>query len=422
MVRDKQVESIDAERLTLQNRSLDKTKLLLRSLSDLLKDKASPFASIEYKALDLEKASLVDSLDTLLELEPTSVKAGVDSTPRVQIGGLHADYWEGLAFLKKQDAAFADDGETRSEQQPGKSGSSNRKNTSILWLGSSVGNFHRDEAVDFLRNVQLAPGDTMLIGVDSCDDKEMIETAYNDPEVCLAFVIAGSIVSDYRIFQGVTASFILEGVNQAGITLHGSSDSALNANNFDYVNRYDKAIGRHEVSSSCGKRNINHLHSLTSSLPGVRSLQSRRSGDSATRNERQASIEHLAEEGRVRADRGLRLHLITKLICAHQVSSYRSVVQVHASGSSCTLPRRRLQACPAVERQASLTHDLPLGTTCCSFPVQFARPQRNRRQDSLEPIRNAFSRGVASDVADVGYVDSKCFCVLVSRLCTYHSL
>lgn len=50
-------------------------------------------------------------------------------------------------------------------------------------------------------------------------------------------------------FQGVTASFILEGVTQAGLTLHGTATkSPLHADNFDYVNRYDKAIGRHEVN------------------------------------------------------------------------------------------------------------------------------------------------------------------------------
>lgn len=114
----------------------------------------------------------------------------------MQIAGLHADYWEGLAFLKGQDGAslgaipreiISDYKLDRKSQADGYYTPTRAppadKQTSILWLGSSVGNFHRNEAVDFLRNVQLAPGDTMLIGVDSCDDKEMVETAYNDPEV-----------------------------------------------------------------------------------------------------------------------------------------------------------------------------------------------------------------------------------------------
>lgn len=36
----------------------------------------------------------------------------------------------------------------------------------------STGNFHRDEAADFLRGFSsvLTPGDTMLVGLDSCLD------------------------------------------------------------------------------------------------------------------------------------------------------------------------------------------------------------------------------------------------------------
>lgn len=55
--------------------------------------------------------------------------------------------------------------------------------TSIMWLGSSCGNYTREEAVDFLRNIEPREGDTMLIGIDGCADGPRIETAYNDPEV-----------------------------------------------------------------------------------------------------------------------------------------------------------------------------------------------------------------------------------------------
>jgi hypothetical protein len=98
-----------------------------------------------------------------------------DASPRVHIGGLHADYWEGLAHLK--------DGASSNGSDSHGALASTTQTTSIFWLGSSIGNFRREDAVEFLKNVHLAPGDTMLIGIDSCDDVEMIETAYDDPEV-----------------------------------------------------------------------------------------------------------------------------------------------------------------------------------------------------------------------------------------------
>lgn len=63
------------------------------------------------------------------------------------------------------------------------SGEPTRRATSIMWLGSSCGNYTREEAVQFLRNIDLREGDTMLIGIDGCADGPRIEKAYNDPEV-----------------------------------------------------------------------------------------------------------------------------------------------------------------------------------------------------------------------------------------------
>ncbi|KAK4056348.1 hypothetical protein OIO90_002491 [Microbotryomycetes sp. JL221] len=209
--------------------SLDKTKHLLRSCSKILKRADSPLKAISYKALDLEHQSLVDSLDTLLEIEPDSVKAECDASPRVHVAGLHADYWEGLSHLQSQ--AVTD--EHRSKAESGTPAVSDAGQIlSIMWLGSSVGNFHRDEAVEFLRNVKLAPGDTMIIGVDSCDDKAKVENAYNDPE-------------------GVTRRFIFEGVDHAGRTLHPGGSSPLHSRNFEYVSHYNTGLGRHEAYLRC---------------------------------------------------------------------------------------------------------------------------------------------------------------------------
>lgn len=183
---------------------LDKTRLLLRSLTKILK-RPDGLDAIDYKALDLERASLVSSLSSLVEQEPDTVKVSADASPRVQVAGLHADYWEGLAHLKDDRDSEQGSPVSRTSELSSSpsdvlssggsdcSGSSSpssfasipeqKKTTSILWLGSSVGNFDRQEAVEFLKNVILAPGDTMLIGIDNCDDKAKIEEAYNDPQV-----------------------------------------------------------------------------------------------------------------------------------------------------------------------------------------------------------------------------------------------
>lgn len=103
---------------------------------------------------------------------------------------------------------------------------------SLLWLGSSIGNFTRSGATSFLANIVsnvLQAGDTMLIGIDNCSDAEMIVTGYNDP-------------------KGVTSRFIMEGVDHAGRTLHGNvQGGGLKSENFEYVTRWNQVQGRHEV-------------------------------------------------------------------------------------------------------------------------------------------------------------------------------
>ena len=50
------------------------------------------------------------------------------------------------------------------------------------------------------------------------------------------------------ILQGVTRAFILEGIDVAGRTLGGDAAEVLQQKNFDYVNRWNAELGRHEVS------------------------------------------------------------------------------------------------------------------------------------------------------------------------------
>ncbi|BGP43762.1 hypothetical protein JCM10449v2_007819 [Rhodotorula kratochvilovae] len=234
--------------------SLDKTRHLLRSMAKLLQpkegEKAGAMEAIDYKALDLEAASLHSTLSSLASVEGDCVTTSLQnqtsqSRRRVSVSGLHATYDEGLAFLKAQQASFSPP--TRAHglpespfSSPGTSASvlppvdenvaldEQPRTTSIMWLGSSCGNYTREEAVEFLRNIDLRKGDTMLIGIDGCADGPKIETAYNDP-------------------QGVTEAFILEGVDVAGRSLGGDAADILKQSNFEYVNRWNAQLGRHEA-------------------------------------------------------------------------------------------------------------------------------------------------------------------------------
>ncbi|GAA6009429.1 uncharacterized protein JCM10292_004289 [Rhodotorula paludigena] len=244
--------------------SLDKTRHLLRSMAKLLQpgkkgEQKAAMEAIDYKALDLEAASLHSTLSSLASVEGDCVTTSLEaqtkqSRRRVSVSGLHATYDEGLAFLKAQnmgspppvvhdlpDSPFSSPGVrpaglpnidesavSLDASPPLQPQADEHRSTSIMWLGSSCGNYTREEAVDFLRNIELREGDTMLIGIDGCADGPRIETAYNDPE-------------------GVTRAFILEGVDVAGRTLGGEAAEVLNQRNFEYVNRWNAQLGRHEA-------------------------------------------------------------------------------------------------------------------------------------------------------------------------------
>lgn len=215
--------------------SLKKTGILLRNLSEVQRERAevdedtryAQLERIDYFALDLEYGQLDSTLKQLAEKESDSItldrktSTGADASHKIHARGICASYDEALPALKsgKVDKAMSDD----------TSVSNIDKRQCILFLGSSIGNYSRDEAVDFLRKLAdeaMAVGDTLLIGVDSCDDKTLIETAYNDP-------------------KGVTGDFILNGIDHANRILGGNA--GLRKEDFEYVARYNNGEGRHEA-------------------------------------------------------------------------------------------------------------------------------------------------------------------------------
>jgi dimethylhistidine N-methyltransferase len=91
--------------------------------------------------------------------------------------------------------------------------------------GSTIGNFTRDEAVDFLRAAAVTvAGGAMLVGVDLKKDKARLDAAYNDS-------------------AGVTAQFILNILQRMNRELGADFD----LRQFDYDGAYSEANGRVEM-------------------------------------------------------------------------------------------------------------------------------------------------------------------------------
>ena len=88
-----------------------------------------------------------------------------------------------------------------------------------MFLGSSIGNFNREDAAKFIRSLPLRPGsdDTLLLGLDHNNEKQLVEEAYNDR-------------------KGYTARFIMNAFKVAGQTL--GNENLFNERQWDYVNFY----------------------------------------------------------------------------------------------------------------------------------------------------------------------------------------
>ncbi|KAK0641576.1 C-type lectin protein [Cercophora newfieldiana] len=144
----------------------------LRKVNFLLQALEAAGKEVDYYALDL----------SLKELERTLGQ--LPAYKHVRVHGLLGTYDDGREWLKKP------------------CNSSRQK--CILSLGSSIGNFDRYEAAEFLKNFAdvLGPGDAMLIGLDACDNPARVYHAYN--------------VQDR---EGVTHEFVLNGLRHANRVL-----------------------------------------------------------------------------------------------------------------------------------------------------------------------------------------------------------
>jgi L-histidine N-alpha-methyltransferase len=165
-----------------------KTKPVLQAIASL-RD------SVSYCAIDVSKAAL------------DSCCSQLNGLSGVEVGGLQCPYLDGLAEICGR--RLGDE------------------SLLVLFLGSSIGNFERDQATRFLSAVRkrLRPGDALLLGADLVKSPTQLLAAYDDP-------------------TGVTAAF--------NLNLLGRINRELNAN-------FDLRNFRHEARW-CGDNRRVEMH------------------------------------------------------------------------------------------------------------------------------------------------------------------
>ncbi|PKY32074.1 hypothetical protein RhiirB3_343325 [Rhizophagus irregularis] len=174
--------------IELGSGALRKTRLLLDSIEKQKK-------KVIYYALDLMEGELKRTLSSLGKFQ------------YVKLVGLWGVYEDGIDYASNL---------------PGDS------HKTILWMGSSIGNFNRDEAANFVKTIQdkaMNPGDLFLIGIDRRKNPDKITAAYNDP-------------------KGINAKFIMNGLNHVNAIF---DQPIFDSNNFEHVTMYNDDVGRHEA-------------------------------------------------------------------------------------------------------------------------------------------------------------------------------
>jgi L-histidine N-alpha-methyltransferase len=133
-----------------------------------------------------------------------SAKSLVEEFVGLEILAVAGDYTDGLDYLKQ------------SAEDP----------RLILWLGSNIGNFERQDAAAFFHRVHdaMQPHDRFLVGIDLRKDRETLEAAYDDS-------------------RGVTARFNKNILKRVNAQLGGRFD----LDRFRHLARYNDDLGRVEM-------------------------------------------------------------------------------------------------------------------------------------------------------------------------------
>ena len=176
----------DLTLVELGSGSAVKTKLLME---ELLKT----HARLRFTPIDISRSAIEACASHLLQ-----------TFDDLEILAVASDYHSGLSILKAR----------------------NSGPELILFLGSSIGNFHRQDASTFLKGVAeaMSNGDRLLVGIDLRKDASVLEPAYDDAE-------------------GVTAQFNLNLLGRINHELGGRFDVGA----FDHKAIYDVDAGRIEM-------------------------------------------------------------------------------------------------------------------------------------------------------------------------------
>ena len=168
--------------------------ILRRHAAEMVAAAAPPLTLIELGAGSATKTTIL--IDALLQKQGRAIYCPVDvsatalemavahlngSFPRLQIKPIIADYSHGIAQLS---------------QFPG--------HKLVLYIGSSMGNFEPADAAMILRNLRksLAPGDTLLLGLDMVKAPSILLAAYDDAAGVTAAFNKNMLVRINRELQG----------------------------------------------------------------------------------------------------------------------------------------------------------------------------------------------------------------------------
>ena len=175
----------------MANRNLRKVNILLEAFETAKK-------KVDYFALDL----------SLPELERTFAELDTSAFHYVKFHGLHGTYDDALSWLESA--------RTSSEA------------TCVMTMGSSVGNFTREGAAQFLASFKkaLTARDFVLVGLDACQQPERVFRAYNDS-------------------QNVTKKFYRNGLMHANRIL---GYEAFKADEWGIEGFYDEKHNKHQAT------------------------------------------------------------------------------------------------------------------------------------------------------------------------------
>ncbi|KKA16396.1 N-methyltransferase [Rasamsonia emersonii CBS 393.64] len=198
-----EIEVLTAHARTIAERMPDNAQLIelgsgnLRKIEILLKEFERIRKEVDYYALDL----------SLEELNRTFAAISPQTYQHVRFHGLHGTYDDALSWLQNPD----------NRKQP----------TCVLSMGSSLGNFRRPEAAEFLGRFArlLGSSDSVIVGLDACKDRDKVYRAYNDS-------------------KGVTSRFYLNGLSHANAVL---GYEAFKPGQWEVVCSFDEANGCHQA-------------------------------------------------------------------------------------------------------------------------------------------------------------------------------